>query len=129
MFEVVADLVSEHDEMRKHAVTLVQKCRQAESVNAALEQECSRMQTMRPDLAPKVKSTLTHTPLSSTAAVKAVCIEHHPNLHNSLGASFLLSEIETCPWAFNWGYQMCEFCFIASKWPERMTCVWGRAMG
>ena len=39
----LADLVSEHDEMRKHAVLLVQKCRQAESVNASLDRECSQI--------------------------------------------------------------------------------------
>ncbi|EIE26362.1 hypothetical protein COCSUDRAFT_64454 [Coccomyxa subellipsoidea C-169] len=46
-----ADLVSQHDEMRKHAVTLVHKCRQAETVNAALERECSHMRSLRPELA------------------------------------------------------------------------------
>ncbi|CAL8466641.1 g6177 [Coccomyxa elongata] len=45
-----AELVSQHDEMRKHAVSLVHKCRQAESVNAALDRECSRMRSQRPEL-------------------------------------------------------------------------------
>lgn len=36
-------LAAEHDGMRAHAVTLVQKCRQAESVNGALQRECSRL--------------------------------------------------------------------------------------
>lgn len=49
-----AELVSQHDEMRKHAVSLVHKCRQAESVNAALDRECSRMRTQRPELAGRV---------------------------------------------------------------------------
>jgi hypothetical protein len=49
-----ADLVSQHDEMRKHAVTLVHKCRQAETVNAALERECSRMRSLHPELASRV---------------------------------------------------------------------------
>ena len=49
-----ADLVSQHDEMRKHAVTLVHKCRQAETVNAALERECSHMRSLRPELAGRV---------------------------------------------------------------------------
>jgi hypothetical protein len=38
-------LATEHDEMRAHAVTLVQKCRQAESVNGALQRECSRLRS------------------------------------------------------------------------------------
>ena len=36
-------LAAEHDGMRAHAVTLVQKCRQAENVNGALQRECARL--------------------------------------------------------------------------------------
>ena len=41
-------LAAEHEEMRAHAVTLVQKCRQAETVNEALQRECARLRASAP---------------------------------------------------------------------------------
>ncbi len=52
-------MVSQHDEMRKHAVSLVHKCLQAESVNAALQDKAltgaagvGDARTLRGELAP-----------------------------------------------------------------------------
>lgn len=40
-----AGLAATHDELRECAIGLVQKCRQAESVNAMLRQECQRLRS------------------------------------------------------------------------------------
>lgn len=40
-----AGLAATHDELRECAIGLVQKCRQAESVNAMLREECQRLRS------------------------------------------------------------------------------------
>ncbi|KAK9841862.1 hypothetical protein WJX81_007875 [Elliptochloris bilobata] len=66
-----AGLTVTHDELRACAIGLVQKCRQAESVNALLRQECQRLRSAQQGRPPHFPVALSDKPPGRSCGVGA----------------------------------------------------------